>query len=374
MSIAKRLAGAAGAVLLAVPVLAGCSAGGAVDSLRPASVGDDQWRLSALFGDALNLPEGAPVKLGGVVVGKVVAIEPADYQARVEMAIDDGVQVPADSSFRLRYTTGLGEVYVDVTPGRGKALRDGATVDTAVTSTAPTVEDSLASASLLVNGGSLAQVQTIVSELNTALGGRVSATKGMLGETDRFLGQVLASTREIDRLLGSLNDASATLNRRERTINRALREIRPAARSLDRSTEDLARLLRRTDAMAVTADRLVTRTRDDLTLVLEELGPVLEEVLGIEDRLVSSLDGLARFAELMDAASPTDYLNLKFLMSMDNPSFNDGSGDLGGNEDEDGGGDGDGVLPDLPPVIPDLPLLDLPGEMSSSDLLGGGDR
>lgn len=365
MSVRRRLAAVTTAALLVTLVLAGCSTGGAVDALRPASVAEDQWRLSALFDDALNLPEGAPVKLGGVVVGKVVAIEPDDYQARVEMAIDDGVRVPADSSFRLRYTTALGEVYVDVTPGRGRALADGATVDTAVTSTAPTVEDSLASASLLVNGGSLGQVQTIVHELNTALTGRVSATKGMLGETDRFLAQVLSSTREIDRVLTSLDDASATLDRRERTINRAVHQIRPAARSLDRSTEDLARLLRRTDSMAVTADRLVTRTRDDLTLVVEELGPVLEEVVGIEDRLVPSLDTLAEFARRMDAASPTDYLNLKFLLRMDNPSLNDGT--------DDGPGDGDdGPLPETPlPGLPDLPLLDLPSELPSSGPLGG---
>ena len=354
-----RLPALVASLALGASVLAGCSSGGAVESLRPASVGDDQWRLDALFGDALNLPEGAPVKLGGVVVGKVVDIAPEDYRARVQMALDDGVRVPADSRFRLRYTTALGEVYVDVTPGRGEPLTDGDTVDTTRTATAPTVEDSLASASLLVNGGSLDQVQTIVHELNDALSGRVGATKGMLDETDRFLAEVLASTDQIDRVLVALRNASVTLNRREETIDKALREIGPAAQSLDRSTEDLARLLRRTDSMAVTADRLVHRTRDDLTLVVTELGPVLEELLGIEDRLVPSLDMLVEHAELLDAASPTDYLNLKFLLHVDNPSASDGPG--GGLVP---GGEPDGPSLDLPlPGLPDLPLLELPADL-----------
>jgi phospholipid/cholesterol/gamma-HCH transport system substrate-binding protein len=243
-------------------------------------------------------------------------------------------------------------------------------VDTADTSTAATVEDSLASASLLVNGGSLGQVQTIVHELNTALEGRVDATRGVLHQTDEFLEQALVSTRQIDRSLRALADASEILDRRESTINRALREIRPAARSLDRSTEDLATLLRRTGDMAVTADRLVTRTRDDITLVVDELGPVLEKVLGIRDRLVPGLTTLTRFARRMDHASPTDYLNLQFLLHVDNPDLTDG-----GASDEDGGGALDLPLPGLPDLpVPQLPQLTLPPQLSAPGGTGGGGR
>lgn len=328
MTTRVRIRSALVAGLLVATTFSACNPMGSFDSVRPAAVAADQWRMSAMFDDALNLPLGAPVKLGGVVVGKVVAIDPESYKAKVSMAIDDEVELPSDSQFRLRYTTGLGEVFVEVSPGRRQPLREGASVDTTVTSAAPTVEDSLASASMLVNGGSLGQIQTIVHELNTVLTGRVDATKGMLNETDRFLGQVLQSTKQVDRVLTSLRGASTTLNKREQTINRALREIRPAARALDESTADLAKLLRRTDRMAVTADRLVKRTRDDLTLVMNQLGPVLEELVAIAGRLIPGLDIVSAFARRMDAASPTDYLNLKFRLKVDNPSLNDDQGDL----------------------------------------------
>lgn len=331
------------AVVFGLTLVTACSPGAGLDALRPATVGPDRWEMFALFGDALNLPRGAPVKLGGVVVGQVVDIAPQDYRARVKLAIDDEVEVPTDSQFRLRYTTGLGEVYVEVTPGRQQGFKEGATIDTTRTSSAPTVEDTLASASLLVNGGGLGQIQTIVHELNDALSGRVGATKSMLNQTDEFLAQILDSTGEIDRLLRSLRGAATTLNRRERTIDRALQEIRPAARSLERSTEDLAKLLRRTDSMAVTADRLVTRTRGDLTVVVNELGPVLEELVAIEGRLIPSLDMLADFARKIDAASPTDYLNLKFSLRVDSPSTDDGPGGS--------------PVPELP--LPPLPLPDI---------------
>lgn len=286
--------------------------------LRPGAVGPDRWRLSVVFEDALNLAIGAPVKVDGVVAGSVVEIAPADYRARVELAVDDEVELPEGSLFRLRYTTALGELYVDVDPaGHGAPLTDGAVVDGPSASTAPTVEDTLASASLLVNGGSLGQVQTIVAELNDAIDGRVATARGALTQTDEFLRQVLLSTRQIDRVLESMNGAARTLRNRRDTIAAALRDIRPAARALTENTQGLARLLRRSDSLAVTADDLVRRTRSDLTVVVEELGPVLDAVLAEQGRIVPGLDRIKRFAELMDRAAPGDYLNLYFALHVD---------------------------------------------------------
>ena len=171
-----RRALAALVVALLGSIAAGCSYG---DSLRPAAVGAGQYRIDAVFEDALNLPAGAPVKVGGVAVGKVVAVQPDDYRARVQMAVDDDVRIPRGSTFRLRYTTALGELYVEVTPAAdGPPIEDASTIEGANVYTAPTVEDSLASASLLVNGGSLGQIQTIVTELNHALDGRLGACPG----------------------------------------------------------------------------------------------------------------------------------------------------------------------------------------------------
>ncbi|WP_447644086.1 MlaD family protein [Nocardioides zeae] len=86
------------------------------DQLQPDAVGDDQVTVTASFDDALNLPAGAAVKLDGVRVGKVVGIDAVDYRAQVVMAIDEDAGVPVGSAYRLRSTTALGEVYVEVTP------------------------------------------------------------------------------------------------------------------------------------------------------------------------------------------------------------------------------------------------------------------
>lgn len=357
---ARRGAAVAAGVLLAAGALGAC--GAAPDVVVQTSPHDDQWQVTAVFDDALNLPQGAKVKVSGVTVGSVIAITADDYRARVDMAIDDDTELLDGSRFRLRYTTALGELYVEVTPAAtGAALADGDVVADPDASTAPTVEDALASASLLVNGGGLSQVQTIVDELNTALDGRVDATRGFLGQTDRFLAAALRSTQEIDRSLDALAGASRTLDEREATINAALRDLRPAAKTLTDNTDGLVRLLRTTDGLAVTADSLVRRTRADFTTIVLELGPVLDKVLSIKDQLVPGLDAISDFALKADDASPTYYLNLMAKLNAASaldgppgPQLPDVPGGSAGTGDGTGDGKGDGGRGGVGGVVDDV--------------------
>lgn len=317
---AVRLVGLAAALGL----LAGCGLGsgftgdlGQGVGLGEVSAADDEWTLTATFDDALNLPLGAPVKVEGATVGRVLQVAPEDYRARVVMALDDDAPLRAGTTARLRYTTALGELYVDVTPAAdGAVLDDGARLPAAATTVAPTVEDALSAASLLVNGGSLQQVGTIVDELNDALDGRTGTARGVLRETSTFLAQALRSTRALDRALAALDDTSRTLRARQRTINAALRDIRPAARVLARNTDRLADLLDSADDMARSTDRLVRRTRTDLRVIVKELGPVLDAVLDEQERLVPGLDTINTWGATLDDRTPTTYLNLYFKLDV----------------------------------------------------------
>lgn len=298
-----------GWLLALVVLLSACSI--QVPGTGPTGTPDDAYKVTAVFDDALNLTHGAPVKIGGVKVGEVTAIRADDYTARVDLAIDDETKIPKGSLFRLRYTTALGELFVEVHPAeKGAALANGTVVAAPEAETAVTVEDTLASASLLINGGSLGQVSTIVDELNTALSGRVGATRGLLTQTDLFLKEALSSTREIDRILSALTSVSKTLNARKKTINEALRQIRPAAKTLTDNTDDLVKLLKRTSSMARSTDRVVRRTRTDLVKVVDQVGPLVDKMFEIDGGLETNLSRASHFMGQIDGAVPTDYINL----------------------------------------------------------------
>ena len=250
------------AVLLAVGLgsLTACSTTLGDLPLPGTGVSGDTIRVDAEFQEALNLAQGATVKVNGIDSGKVQDVFVEDFHARAEMLVRTDAVLRAGATARLRYTTPLGELFVDVTnPSEGPTLADGALITLEDSSTAPTVEDALSQASLLVNGGGLGDLQTVTEELNTVLGGREDTARSLLERSRDFLVEANATTQDIDRALRSLVSVSSTLQQRERIINRAVREIEPAAAVLRRNTPGLTTLLQQVERFSGAAEETVAR-------------------------------------------------------------------------------------------------------------------
>jgi phospholipid/cholesterol/gamma-HCH transport system substrate-binding protein len=115
-------------ISVGVFVLVGCFAlaylslsVGGLEILPPA-----RYSIHARFANIGDLDQGAPVKLAGVVVGRVGDITLDDYAARVELHINDSVVIPADTIASIRTSGLLGESHVSLSPGASdEALADG---------------------------------------------------------------------------------------------------------------------------------------------------------------------------------------------------------------------------------------------------------
>jgi len=307
-------AAVAGAVLAAT---AGCSTTMRDVPVPGTGVSGDTVELKAEFDEALNLAEGAPVKVNGVDSGKVTSVTVEDYVALVTMDVRTDAEVRDGATARLRYTTPLGELFIDITnPSSGEVLAEGTILELPETETAPTVEDALAQASLLVNGGGLGQLQTITEELNTALGGNEDAIRGLLDRSRVFLTEANATTSSIDQVLTSLNSLSRTLTAREELINRAVREIRPAAAVLKRVTPEFTRLLQEVEQFSSAANSVANATRTRLLQLLGELEPVLAELAANRGRFEQSLDAIVDAADAADQVIPGDYLNISLDLNL----------------------------------------------------------
>ncbi|MEZ5113332.1 MAG: MlaD family protein [Nocardioidaceae bacterium] len=117
------------------------------------------------------MAQGAMIKVNGIEAGRVESVTVQDYKALVKARVQRSSKIRQDASARLRYTTPLGELFVDVTnPEEGEVLKDGGMLDPERSTTAPTVEDTLSQASLLINGGGIGNLAVINKELNLAIG------------------------------------------------------------------------------------------------------------------------------------------------------------------------------------------------------------
>jgi phospholipid/cholesterol/gamma-HCH transport system substrate-binding protein len=309
-----------GAVALGVGsvVLSGCGPTMADLPLPGSGVSGDTIEVEAVFDEALNLARGAQVRVNGVSSGKVRSVSTKDFKAIVVLDVRRSALMRADATARLRFTSPLGELFVEVTNlAKGGLLRDGAVLSTAQSSTAPTVEDALASASLLVNGGGLNQLQTVTEELNATLGGREDTVRQLMQRADTFLTSANATTGDIDRALTALATVSKVLNDNRATIEAAMTDIRPAARVLRKNTPGLTRLLAKVTEFSGTANDVVGATRAEILQMLREVSPVLDEFNANRDTLGPSLKALVSLNDLINAAIPGDYANMKLEMQMD---------------------------------------------------------
>ncbi len=291
-------------------LVAGCSTSAQDLPLPGSRVSGSTYRVGAVFDDALNLAQGAPVKVHGVTVGRVRDVVAQNFTARVNLDIRTSAVLHEGATARLRATTPLGELFVQIDDvDSGAQLRDGAMLGHDRTSAAPTIEDTMTSASLVINGGGLGQLQTIVREANLVLGGREDSARDVLGRMARTAHALNESNDDIDAALDALADVSVTLNQQRSTTNAALKDVAPAARALRKNTDELVALLRSIDRFGAVTTDVIAATRRDLLDTLRKMGPVFDELNALEDELGPGIDTLVHFAGLVDRGVPTDYLN-----------------------------------------------------------------
>ena len=81
-------------------------------------VGGGGYQVTAVFPGVAGLKVGALVEIAGVEVGRVKSINlDEDYQARVLLDIDWGVELQEDSIASIKTKGLLGEKYVEIVPG-----------------------------------------------------------------------------------------------------------------------------------------------------------------------------------------------------------------------------------------------------------------
>lgn len=90
----------------------------------------DGYLLHAEFGTTGGLSVGDEVRLSGIKVGQIVgqSLDPVTYAARIDMRIDEAIQLPADSSARITAASLLGGNFLELLPGAGDEIMPEGTV------------------------------------------------------------------------------------------------------------------------------------------------------------------------------------------------------------------------------------------------------
>jgi phospholipid/cholesterol/gamma-HCH transport system substrate-binding protein len=216
----------------------------------------------------------------------------------------------------------LGEKFVELAaPAQGAtgALAPGADIPVARSGRAVEVEEVLGSLSMLLNGGGVAQIKTISTELNNALQGNEPQVRALLANLNTLVGGLDSRKGEITRALDGLNRLSATLAQRQGEITTALDDLAPGLQELSRQRGQLVDMLRSLDRLSGVATNVVNASRDDLLADLRSLQPTLAKLADSGQNLPDSLQilGSFPFTDAAQQAVAGDYANLYLNLDLD---------------------------------------------------------
>lgn len=246
-------------VLTAGLGLSGCATEGLSSLPLPApGVGSGGYTVTAVFGNALNLPADAKVKLAGADVGQMESMQARDYTAVATLRIMDGVRLPEGTTAELRSATPLGDVFISVRPPAtvepsAPLLGDGDVIDIDSTASAATVESVLGSAAILVNGGAVRSFTNIINGLGKATGDQGQAFGALIDKTNRTLGKLNARSDEIATAVSETNNLVAQIETKNDALGELMTEAGPAANTLAQHTTGIADLVQHVGA---TTDQL----------------------------------------------------------------------------------------------------------------------
>ncbi|MFI1398037.1 MCE family protein [Streptomyces sp. NPDC020681] len=346
-------------------LLSGCEFNGWYDVPLPGGAAADgnAYRITVEFRDVLDLVPQSAVKVNNVTVGAVEKVELNGWHARVRLRVADSVKLPGNAIAELRQTSMLGEKYVALSAPVDAAptgqLTDGARIPLSRSGRNPEIEEVLSALSALLNGGGVAQLKTITTELNKALEGRENRVKSLLTELNTFIGGLDAQRKEIVRALNGIDRLAKRLGQEKKTIAQALDTVPPALKVLADQRRKLTAMLTSLSKLGRTGTKVINTSRADLVANLRSLRPVLEQLNKAGDDLPNALELLTTypFPRNVVGAIKGDYVNLKVTADLDLASI------YGNLTDEPAkpGTPGKPGLPELPEV-PELPgLPSVPG-------------
>jgi phospholipid/cholesterol/gamma-HCH transport system substrate-binding protein len=360
-------------VLVVLLGLTGCSL--SLESVpMPSQVSGPSYELKAEFRNALNLPQGAPVKLRGNRVGTVQEIKAHDYVAQVTLRLRQDTPIPQGTRAEVRTTAPMGEAYVELTPPAGTTraamLADGDRLPLSSTATAPDVSDLLVALSATVTGGPFADISTIIKQLNVALEGRTGDVHDLLARLDTLVTGLNAHTDDIDRVLDGMDRLGGALAADAPSLARAIDDLTPAISTLRGQRADLVKMLGQLTRLSTVSQRVIGATKESLVRQVNEVGPVLSTLIANMDKMRPLLQGVLDFGAALDSASPGDYarFDLTALLAPGDLSNLPGASSL----------PSPGSPTPKPPSLPGIPGL--PGSTGASPtdplglgaLLGGG--
>ncbi len=319
---------AAAAICATALLLSSCAL--SLQSLPKISgVSTGTYPIYAAFSNVLNLPDDAQVRVGAQVVGQVGAIATKNFQADLTLDVEQAVRLPVGTTAQVRFDDPLGDEYVllqpptipaDASRANIRFLSRGARIPESSTGTAPSVEDTFGALSLVLNGGGINQLQTIIGQLNKTFNGNQVPIRSFLTTIDNGVSSLSGGKAAIDDALASISNLSSKLNGGGATIATGIGTISPAIGVLASENKQISGLLQQLSDLGAVGSQIAAQSGQNAVIDTRDLLPVVQQLNAVSSQLAPDLSALASFEAETPKIAPGDYLQVNATINVDLPS------------------------------------------------------
>jgi phospholipid/cholesterol/gamma-HCH transport system substrate-binding protein len=229
------------------------------------------YTVKADFVGSGGIFTNAEVTYRGVSVGRVGPLHLTKNGVQVDLEIDKGKQIPADTRAVVADLSAVGEQYVDLQPrtDSGPYLRGGDVIPQSATEIPIDDNTVLVNLDKLVNSVDRNQLRSVVNELGTAFAGSGRDLSDIVDASTQVLNAFRSNLPQIESLI---EDGTVVLN--------AARDTKSAFLDWNASLRDLTTTIRQSDPdLRRLLDNGVTSSQQ-FSALLQDIRPSLPILLG----------------------------------------------------------------------------------------------
>ncbi|SBS77116.1 Virulence factor Mce family protein [uncultured Mycobacterium sp.] len=285
--------------------------------------GPGSFTVQAEMPDINNIQPNSRVRVGDATVGHITKIELQGWHALVTMRLNGDVALPANAIAKIGLTSILGSQHIELsaptgTPAQGR-LHEGSLIPLSNSASYPTVEQTLAAVSTVLNGGGLGQIQDITEAFSTAFRGREQDLRSLIGEIDKFTANLNDQTDDIIAATESLNTLAGTFAASQPVLDRALATVPEALAVLNNERDNLAEAADQLGRFSNLVITTVDGSKANLVKELKDIGPVLESLANAGPSMTRALSLILTFPfpnETIEKWQRGDYANMTAVVDL----------------------------------------------------------
>lgn len=251
----------------------------------------------AEFSNAAGIRAGNPVKVAGVVVGRVQSVTLADGYVEVAFEVSDA-WIGDETRASVQLNTLLGQRFVGLEPYGDEELEEGGAIPLERTTTPYEIVPAINQLTETVGEIDVDALGDSLDVLAETFADTPDDVRGAVDGLSRLSRTVSSRDEELRELLARADEVTTTVAGRDAEIERLIQDLNPLLAELEVRREAISDLLEGAQELSTQLTGLVADNRATLRPALQSLSNVADVLARNEANLEAGIEALGPYVHL----------------------------------------------------------------------------